>query len=57
MTTVFWKTIEPELTTVRVDNRGLGEDCVRLLHDLISGKTVAPGIKRIPAELVIRGST
>ncbi|HHX36586.1 MAG TPA: LacI family transcriptional regulator [Clostridiaceae bacterium] len=50
-------TIEPELTTVSVDKRYMGSESVRLLHQLMQGEELAPGIHRVGAHLVVRGST
>lgn len=49
--------LEPELTSVHVNCRRMGELCVERLQALLSGKEDAPLGTTLPVELHIRGTT
>lgn len=49
--------LEPELTSVHIDCRRMGEICAERLQDLLAGKTDVPRLTIIPAELRVRRST
>lgn len=53
----FSRHIDPPLTTVAQPMREIGEGCVRLLLDILSGHTLDPVSVTLPHELTIRGST
>lgn len=49
--------VEPELTTIRVDAAKMGRIAAQKLFDLIAQKPVEERIIRLPAQLVVRGTT
>jgi LacI family repressor for deo operon, udp, cdd, tsx, nupC, and nupG len=49
--------MDPPLTTVAQPMREIGEGTVRLLLDILSGKTVAPMSVTLPHTLIVRRST
>jgi LacI family repressor for deo operon, udp, cdd, tsx, nupC, and nupG len=53
----FARHIDPPLTTVAQPMREIGEGCVRLLLEILSGHTLEPVSVTLPHELTIRGST
>jgi LacI family repressor for deo operon, udp, cdd, tsx, nupC, and nupG len=53
----FARHMDPALTTVAQPMREIGEGTVRLLLDILSGKTAAPASVTLPHSLVVRGST
>ena len=48
--------LEPELTSVHIDCRRIGELGVDRLHALLNGEE-CPQVTVVPAELRVRGST
>jgi LacI family repressor for deo operon, udp, cdd, tsx, nupC, and nupG len=53
----FSQHMDPPLTTIAQPMREIGEGTVRLLLDILSGKTVDPTSVTLPHKLVVRGST
>lgn len=49
--------IKPGLTTVRQDRNEIGQKAAKILVDIIEKKDIAPGIVRIPTELIVRQTT
>ncbi len=49
--------IEPELTSVHIDCRRMGELCMECLMALLDGKTDVPRLTVVPTELVVRRSS
>ncbi len=49
--------VEPELTSVHVNCRRMGELCVERLQTLLSGQGECPQVTVVPAELRVRGTT
>lgn len=49
--------IEPELTTIRIDAAKMGRIAAQRLFDLIDQKPLEERVVRLPARLVIRGTT
>ncbi len=49
--------MDPPLTTIAQPMREIGEGTVRLLLDILSGKTIVPTSVTLPHTLVVRGST
>ena len=49
--------LEPELTSVHIDCRQMGDLCVERLKAVLQGETDYPRITVVPVELRIRGST
>lgn len=49
--------LEPELTSVRVDNHRMGAYCAELLQALLNGETDVPRLTVVPTELRIGRST
>ena len=47
----------PQLTTVGYDKRLLAEECVRLLFEHIDNRNVGVTTRKVPMELIVRGST
>ena len=48
--------LEPELTSVRINCRRMGELCVERLRALLAGED-CPSVTTVPTELCIRGTT
>jgi LacI family transcriptional regulator len=46
----------PPMTTVDMSMRGIGREAVRLIMELNAGKPVQPGLRRVPCQLIVRGS-
>ncbi|GGL76963.1 LacI family DNA-binding transcriptional regulator [Wenxinia marina] len=46
----------PPLTTVDMGLNGIGREAGRLVRALVEGEAVAPGVRRLPCRLVVRGS-
>ena len=53
----FSRHMDPPLTTIAQPMREIGEGTVRLLLDILSGKTIVPTSVTLPHTLVVRGST
>ena len=53
----FSRHMDPPLTTIAQPMREIGEGTVRLLLDILSGKTSVPTSVTLPHVLVVRGST
>jgi LacI family repressor for deo operon, udp, cdd, tsx, nupC, and nupG len=53
----FSRHLEPPLTTIAQPMREIGEGTVRLLLDILNGKTAVPISVTLPHSLIIRGST
>ena len=53
----FSRHMDPPLTTVAQPMREIGEGCVRLLLEILSGQSLDPVSVTLPHELTIRGST
>ena len=53
----FSRHMDPPLTTIAQPMRAIGEGTVRLLLDILSGKTIVPTSMTLPHTLVVRGST
>jgi LacI family transcriptional regulator, repressor for deo operon, udp, cdd, tsx, nupC, and nupG len=53
----FSRHMDPPLTTIAQPMREIGEGTVRLLLDILSGKTIVPTSVTLPHKLVVRGST
>jgi LacI family repressor for deo operon, udp, cdd, tsx, nupC, and nupG len=53
----FSRHLEPALTTIAQPMREIGEGTVRLLLDILNGKTAAPTSVTLPHSLIVRGST
>jgi len=53
----FARHMDPPLTTIAQPMREIGEGTVRLLLDILSGKTATPASVTLPHALVVRGST
>jgi LacI family repressor for deo operon, udp, cdd, tsx, nupC, and nupG len=53
----FARHMNPPLTTIAQPMREIGEGAVRLLLDILSGRTIAPASITLPHALVVRGST
>ena len=53
----FARHMDPPLTTIAQPMREIGEATVRLLLDILGGKTPVPDSVTLPHSLVIRGST
>lgn len=53
----FARCIDPPLTTISQPMRAIGEGTVRLLLDIISGRTTPPESVTLPHTLVVREST
>lgn len=51
------RTVEPELTSIRIDPVRMGRLTAQTLFDLIDGKPVRAGLTTVDAELIVRGST
>lgn len=51
------RTVEPELTTVRIDPTAMGRTAAETLFRMIDGEVPEEGLIQIPAELIVRGST
>jgi LacI family repressor for deo operon, udp, cdd, tsx, nupC, and nupG len=49
--------LSPSLTTIAQPVREIGESCVRLLLDILQGKTVDPVSVRLPHTLMVRSTT
>jgi LacI family repressor for deo operon, udp, cdd, tsx, nupC, and nupG len=49
--------MDPPLTTIAQPMREIGEGTVRLLLDILSGKTVGPTSVTLAHKLIVRGST
>jgi LacI family repressor for deo operon, udp, cdd, tsx, nupC, and nupG len=49
--------MDPPLTTIAQPMREIGEGTVRLLLDILSGKTIVPTSVTLPHRLIVRGST
>lgn len=49
--------IEPELTSVHIDCRRMGELCMECLMALLDGRTDVPRLTVVPTELVVRRSS
>ena len=47
----------PPLTTVSQPSASIGRTAMTMLLDILAGRLQEPGIKQIPTELIIRGST
>jgi LacI family repressor for deo operon, udp, cdd, tsx, nupC, and nupG len=52
----FARHMDPPLTTIAQPMREIGEGTVRLLLDILNGKTVPTSVT-LPHSLVVRGST
>jgi LacI family repressor for deo operon, udp, cdd, tsx, nupC, and nupG len=53
----FARHFNPPMTTVAQPMREIGEGCVRLLLEILSGNAIAPVSITLPHELMIRGTT
>ena len=53
----FSRHMDPPLTTIAQPMREIGEGTVRLLLDILSGKTIVPTSVTLPHRLIVRGST
>jgi LacI family transcriptional regulator, repressor for deo operon, udp, cdd, tsx, nupC, and nupG len=53
----FSRHMDPPLTTIAQPMREIGEGTVRLLLDILSGKTVGPTSVTLAHKLIVRGST
>ena len=53
----FARQMDPPLTTISQPMREIGEATVRLLLDILNGKTAVPVSVTLPHSLVVRGST
>jgi len=53
----FSRHMDPPLTTIAQPMREIGEGTVRLLLDILSGKTIGPTSVTLPHKLVVRSST
>jgi DNA-binding LacI/PurR family transcriptional regulator len=53
----FSRHMDPPLTTIAQPMREIGEGTVRLVLDILSGKTIVPTSVTLPHRLVVRGST
>jgi LacI family transcriptional regulator, repressor for deo operon, udp, cdd, tsx, nupC, and nupG len=53
----FSRHMDPPLTTIAQPMREIGEGTVRLLLDILSGKTIVPTSVTLPHRLVVRAST
>ncbi|WP_407922225.1 LacI family DNA-binding transcriptional regulator [Aureimonas psammosilenae] len=53
---IFAQATRPPLTTLDMELKGLGREAGLTLLDLIDGKPVAPGLRRLPCRLVVRRS-
>jgi LacI family transcriptional regulator, repressor for deo operon, udp, cdd, tsx, nupC, and nupG len=53
----FSRHMDPPLTTIAQPMREIGEGTVRLLLDILSGKTVVPTSVTLPHKLIVREST
>jgi LacI family repressor for deo operon, udp, cdd, tsx, nupC, and nupG len=53
----FARHIDPPLTTIAQPMREIGEGTVRMLVDILAGRTIAPVSVTLPHTLVVRGST
>jgi len=53
----FSQHMDPPLTTIAQPMREIGEGTVRLLLDILSGKTVGPTSVTLAHKLIVRGST
>jgi len=53
----FARHMQPPLTTIAQPMREIGEGCVRLLLEILHGKTIDPVSVTLPHELVIRSTT
>ena len=53
----FSRHMDPPLTTIAQPMREIGEGTVRLLLDILSGKTIVPTAVTLPHRLVVRSST
>ena len=49
--------LEPELTSVHINCRRMGELCVERLRAMLSGEEITPLTAVVPAELRVRGTT
>jgi LacI family repressor for deo operon, udp, cdd, tsx, nupC, and nupG len=49
--------MDPPLTTIAQPMREIGEATVRLLLDILNGKSAVPSSVTLPHSLVVRGST
>ena len=49
--------LEPELTSVHIDCRRMGELSVARLQALLAGETDVPQVTVVPTELRVRGSS
>ena len=47
----------PQLTTAGYDKRLLAEECVKLLFEHIDNRNVGVTARKVPMELIVRGST
>jgi len=53
----FSQHMDPPLTTIAQPMREIGEGTVRLLLDILSGKTMVPTSVTLPHKLIVRKST
>jgi LacI family repressor for deo operon, udp, cdd, tsx, nupC, and nupG len=53
----FARHIDPPLTTIAQPMREIGEGTVRMLVDILAGRTIAPVSVTLPHTLVVRSST
>jgi LacI family repressor for deo operon, udp, cdd, tsx, nupC, and nupG len=53
----FAQYLDPPLTTITQPMREIGEGCVRLLMDILSGRAPVPESVTLPHQLTIRGTT
>ena len=53
----FAKHMDPPLTTIAQPMREIGEGTVRMLVDILAGRTIAPVSVTLPHTLVVRSST
>ena len=51
------RTLEPELTSVHIDCRQMGELSVKMMQTLLAGEKAVPQVTVVPTELQIRSST
>ena len=49
--------LEPELTSVHIDCRQMGELSVKMMQTLLAGEKAVPQVTVVPTELQIRSST
>jgi LacI family repressor for deo operon, udp, cdd, tsx, nupC, and nupG len=49
--------MDPPLTTIAQPMREIGEGTVRMLVDILAGRTIAPVSATLPHTLVVRSST